>query len=161
MVRDMRFLVVDNNSKTCRLTVAQLLEIGILVEPLEAGDGAAALAILKSESVDFVIVSWSVAGTSGPDLVRSIRADSGLRRLHVLLVAAEAKRDNAVTAAAAGANDYILRPFSADSLEKKIVRIATLARMMSLRSAGLAGTSATLPGHALPPAPAAAEQRVC
>jgi two-component system chemotaxis response regulator CheY len=156
MVRDMRFLVVDNNSKTCKLTVAQLLEIGIFAQPREAGDGAAALAILKCEQIDFVIVSWGVAGTGGLGLVRSLRADSDLRRLLVLLVAAEAKRDNAAEAAAAGANDYILRPFSADSLEKKIVRIATLARMLALRPALDAAPVPALHGHHLPvPIPAA------
>ena len=128
MVRDMRFLVVDSNGKTCRQAVVQLQDIGTLGEPLEAVSGASALAILRSHAVDFVIAAWTLSDMSGPELARRIRSDAGLRRLHVLLVAAEAKRDNAVAAAESGANDVILRPFSADALEKKITRIGTLLR---------------------------------
>jgi CheY-like chemotaxis protein len=161
MVRNLRFLVVDDNVKTCKVTVAKLVEIGILGEPFEAGNAAEALAILTRDRVDFAIVSWTVSGTKGPELVKLIRSDSSLRRLHVLLVANEAKRDNAEVAAAAGANDYILRSFGADALEKKVVRIATLARMLSHQPARSDAPPPALAGHPVPTAPIPTEQRAC
>jgi two-component system chemotaxis response regulator CheY len=137
--------------------VAKLVEIGVLGEPFEASNAAEALAILTRDRVDFAVVSWTVSGMTGPKLVERIRADSDLRRLHVLLVASEAKRDNALVAAAAGANDYILRPFGADALEKKIVRIATLARMLSHQTVPASIAPPALVGHPV----ITAEQRVC
>ena len=115
----MKFLVVDDFSTMRRIVRNLLKELGFSnVE--EAEDGVVALAKLKNGGFDFVISDWSMPTMSGIDLLRAIRADPRLRGLPVLLVTAEAKRENIIEAAQARASGYILKPFTGATLEAKL-----------------------------------------
>jgi two-component system, chemotaxis family, chemotaxis protein CheY len=117
-----KFLLVDD-FPTMRHIVRNLLkELGFSnVE--EAEDGASALQRLQGGGFDFVIADWSMPHMDGPTLVRSMRADALLKKLPVLLITPEAKKENIIVAAQAGASGYIVKPFSAATLNAKLARI--------------------------------------
>jgi len=87
---------------------------------VEAEDGAEALSLLQREKVDFVISDWNMPNMSGLDLLKAIRADEHLKPLPVLLVTAEALKENVVEALKAGVNNYVVKPFTAETLKGKI-----------------------------------------
>src|SRR5262249_15046329 len=87
---------------------------------VEAEDGAEALSLLQREKVDFVISDWNMPNMSGLDLLKAIRADDNLKPLPVLLVTAEALKENVVEALKAGVNNYVIKPFTAETLKEKI-----------------------------------------
>jgi two-component system chemotaxis response regulator CheY len=89
----------------------------------EADDGNTALPMLKSGGFDFLITDWNMPGMQGIDLLRAVRSDPNLSSLPVLLVTAEARRDQIVLAAEAGVNGYIVKPFTAQTLKEKIDKI--------------------------------------
>lgn len=117
-----RFLLVDDFA-TMRHIVRNLLrELGFTCVD-EAEDGAAALDKLRGGGFDFVIADWSMPRMDGPTLVRSMRADVALQGLPVLMITPEATRESVVAAARAGASGYIVKPFSAATLNAKLNRI--------------------------------------
>ncbi|MFN9128353.1 MAG: response regulator, partial [bacterium] len=89
----------------------------------EAEDGVVALAKLKNGGFDFVISDWNMPNMTGIDLLRAIRADAGLSTLPVLMITAEAKKENIIEAAQAKANGYIVKPFTAAVLDEKLNKI--------------------------------------
>jgi two-component system chemotaxis response regulator CheY len=89
----------------------------------EADDGSTALPMLRNGDFDFVVTDWNMPGMSGFDLLKAVRADEKLKTLPVLMVTAEAKRDQIIAAAQAGVNGYIVKPFTAAVLKEKIDRI--------------------------------------
>jgi two-component system chemotaxis response regulator CheY len=89
----------------------------------EADDGTSALPLLKAGSFDFLITDWNMPGMQGIELLRAVRSDRKLNTLPVLLVTAEARRDQIVMAAEAGVNGYIVKPFTAQTLKDKIDRV--------------------------------------
>ena len=89
----------------------------------EADDGNTALPMLQSGSFDFLVTDWNMPGMSGIDLLRAVRADERLKHLPVLMVTAEAKRDQIIEAAQAGVNGYVVKPFTAQALKEKIEKI--------------------------------------
>jgi len=89
----------------------------------EAEDGHAALALLQSQSFDFVVTDWNMPVMTGIDLLKAIRADAKLKTLPVLMVTAEAKREQIIEAAQSGVNGYIIKPFTAQTLEEKLGKI--------------------------------------
>ncbi len=89
----------------------------------EADDGTTALPMLKNGDFQFVITDWNMPKMQGIELLRAIRADENLKGLPVLLVTAEAKRDQIIEAAQAGVNGYIVKPFTAATLKDKLERI--------------------------------------
>lgn len=120
--KKMKFLVVDDFSTMRRIIINLLKELGYSnIE--EAEDGAVALKRLQGESFDFVVTDWNMPNMTGLELLTSIRADAKLKNMPVLLVTAEAKNDNIVAAAQAGANGYIVKPFTAATLEEKLTKI--------------------------------------
>lgn len=120
--KNLRFLVVDDFSTMRRIVRNLLKELGFAnVE--EAEDGAAALARLKSEAFGFVISDWNMPNMDGLTLLQSIRADSALKHLPVLMVTAEAKKENIIAAAQAGASGYVVKPFTAGTLDEKLSKI--------------------------------------
>ena len=119
---NLRFLVVDDFS-TMRRIVRNLLKEAGYANADEAEDGAAALAKLKGGGFDFVVSDINMPNMNGFELLRAIRADGDLRKLPVLLVTAEAKREDIVTAAQAGASGYIVKPFTKATLEDKLGKI--------------------------------------
>lgn len=122
MDKDMQILVVDDFSTMRRIIRNQLRELGYS-NIKEADDGKSAFQVLKSTTIDFVVTDWNMPGVTGLELLKNIRADDGLKHIPVLMVTAEAKKDQIVAAAEAGVNGYVVKPFTADTLRDKIQRI--------------------------------------
>ncbi len=119
---NMKFLVVDDFSTMRRIVRNLLKELGFTnIE--EAEDGAVALAKLKSGSFDFVISDWNMPNMTGIELLRAIRGDAALSSLPVLMITAEAKKENIIEAAQAKASGYIVKPFTAAVLDEKLSKI--------------------------------------
>lgn len=118
----MKFLVVDDFSTMRRIVRNLLKELGY-TNVDEAEDGAMALSKLRSESFDFVISDWNMPGMDGLAMLQAIRADAALSKLPVLMVTAEAKKENIIAAAQAGANGYVVKPFTAATLDEKLGKI--------------------------------------
>ena len=117
-----KFLVVDDFSTMRRIVRNLLKELGYSNVD-EAEDGAMALSKLKNETFDFVISDWNMPVMNGLDMLKSIRADAALAKLPVLMVTAEAKKENIIAAAQAGANGYVVKPFTAATLDEKLAKI--------------------------------------
>jgi len=118
----MKILIVDDFSTMRRIIKNLLHDLGY-DNSHEADDGTTALPMLRNGSFDFLITDWNMPGMQGIDLLRAVRSDPKLRTLPVLLVTAEARRDQIVMAAEAGVNGYIVKPFTAQTLKEKIDRI--------------------------------------
>jgi two-component system chemotaxis response regulator CheY len=118
----MKFLVVDDFSTMRRIVRNLLKELGF-TNVQEAEDGVDALNKLRSEDFDFVVSDWNMPNMTGIDLLRAIRADAALKHLPVLMVTAEAKRENIIEAAQAGASGYVVKPFTAGTLDEKLQKI--------------------------------------
>ena len=118
----MKFLVVDDFSTMRRIVRNLVKELGYSNVD-EAEDGAMALSKLKNEQFDFVISDWNMPVMNGLDMLKSIRADAALAKLPVLMVTAEAKKENIIAAAQAGANGYVVKPFTAATLDEKLAKI--------------------------------------
>jgi two-component system chemotaxis response regulator CheY len=130
--RKMRFLVVDDFSTMRRIVRNLLKELGY-TDVEEADDGSTALARLKAEKFDFVVSDWNMPNMTGIELLKAVRADAALKHLPVLIVTAEAKKENIVEAAHAGASGYIVKPFTAATLDEKLTRI--LSKMKTAEAA--------------------------
>ena len=122
MNTNMKILIVDDFSTMRRIIKNLLRDLGFN-NTFEADDGNTALPQLKGGNFDFLITDWNMPGMQGIDLLRAVRADPKLSSLPVLLVTAEARRDQIVLAAEAGVNGYIVKPFTAQTLKEKIEKI--------------------------------------
>ncbi|WP_306477520.1 chemotaxis response regulator CheY [Methyloversatilis sp.] len=118
----MKFLVVDDFSTMRRIVRNLLKELGF-TNVDEAEDGVIALQKLKSADFDFVVTDWNMPNMTGIELLRAIRADAALKGLPVLMITAEAKKENIIEAAQAGASGYIVKPFTAGTLGEKLTKI--------------------------------------
>ncbi|MGD9869887.1 MAG: chemotaxis response regulator CheY [Thauera sp.] len=118
----MRFLVVDDFSTMRRIVRNLLKELGYSNVD-EAEDGAVALQKLKSAPYDFVVTDWNMPNMDGLALLQSIRRTPQLKHLPVLMVTAEAKKENIIAAAQAGASGYVVKPFTAATLAEKLEKI--------------------------------------
>lgn len=120
--KNLKFLVVDDFSTMRRIVRNLLKELGFSnVE--EAEDGAIALRKLQDGNFDFVVSDWNMPNMDGLTMLKSVRADEALKKLPVLMVTAESKRENIIAAAQAGASGYIVKPFTAATLEEKLNKI--------------------------------------
>ena len=122
MDKNMKVLVVDDFSTMRRIVKNMLRDLGF-TNISEADDGSTALPMLKEGSFDFVVTDWNMPGMQGIDLLKAIRADSNLSHIPVLLITAEAKKEQIVMAAQAGVNGYIVKPFTAATLNAKLDKI--------------------------------------
>lgn len=122
MNTNMKILVVDDFSTMRRIIRNLLRDLGF-TNIQEADDGSTALPMLKNGDFDFVVTDWNMPGMQGIDLLRNIRSDDQLKHLPVLMVTAEAKREQIVAAAQAGVNGYIVKPFTAATLKEKLDKI--------------------------------------
>jgi two-component system chemotaxis response regulator CheY len=120
--KNIKILVVDD-FPTMRRIVRNLLKELEFTNVDEAEDGAAGLEKLRGGSYGFVVSDWNMPNMDGLTMLQNIRADAGLAKLPVLMVTAEAKKENIVAAAQAGANGYVVKPFTAATLEEKISKI--------------------------------------
>ena len=122
MNTDLKFLVVDDFSTMRRIVRNLLKELGFThVE--EAEDGVAALQKLRGGTFDFIVSDWNMPNMTGIELLRAVRADPALKHLPMLMVTAEAKKENIVEAAQAGASGYVVKPFTAATLDEKLNKI--------------------------------------
>jgi len=120
--KNMKILVVDDFSTMRRIVRNLLRDLGFNnIE--EADDGNTALPMLRNGKFDFLVTDWNMPGMSGMELLQAVRADENLKHLPILMVTAEAKRDQIVAAAQAGVNGYVVKPFTAAVLKDKIEKI--------------------------------------
>ena len=118
----MKILVVDDFSTMRRIIKNLLKDLGF-ANIQEADDGSTALPMLQQGDFDFVVTDWNMPGMQGIDLLRAIRADANLKHIPVLMVTAEAKKEQIVAAAQAGVNGYVIKPFTAGTLKEKLAKI--------------------------------------
>ena len=118
----LRFLVVDDFSTMRRIVRNLLKELGY-TNVDEAEDGAIALQKLQAGGFDFVVTDWNMPNMDGLTLLQTIRATPTLKHLPVLMITAEAKRENIIAAAQAGASGYIVKPFTSAVLSEKLQKI--------------------------------------
>ncbi|MGV6852701.1 MAG: chemotaxis response regulator CheY [bacterium] len=119
MDKNMKILVVDDFS-TMRRIIKNLLRELDMNNTAEADDGATAWPILQQGSIDFLVTDWNMPKMNGLELIKRVRADENMKTMPILLVTAEAKREQIVEAAQAGVNGYIVKPFTAVTLREKI-----------------------------------------
>ena len=120
--KNMKVLVVDDFSTMRRIVKNLLRDLGF-TNIQEADDGNTALPMLQSGDFDFVVTDWNMPGMQGIDLLKAIRADAKLSHIPVLLITAEAKKEQIIMAAQAGVNGYIVKPFTAATLKTKLDKI--------------------------------------
>lgn len=117
-----KFLVVDDFSTMRRIVRNLLKELGF-ANVDEAEDGQIALQKLQAGGFDFVVTDWNMPNMDGLTLLQSIRSSPTLKHLPVLMITAEAKKENIIAAAQAGASGYIVKPFTAATLGEKLGKI--------------------------------------
>ena len=120
--KDLKILVVDDFSATRAIVINNLSKLGYS-NTVEAENGVSALARLKSAIFDLVVTDCIMSDMSGLDLLKLIRADSGLKHIPVLMVTSEDLQGNIITAIKAGLNDYIVRPFEEYTFKQKLEKI--------------------------------------
>jgi two-component system chemotaxis response regulator CheY len=120
--KNMKILVVDDFSTMRRIIKNLLKDLGFN-NIQEADDGNTALPMLQMGDFDFVVTDWNMPGMQGIDLLKAIRGDVKLKHLPVLMVTAEAKKEQIVAAAQAGVNGYVVKPFTAATLKAKLAKI--------------------------------------
>jgi two-component system chemotaxis response regulator CheY len=120
--KDLKFLVVDDFSTMRRIVKNLLHDLGY-PNVTEADDGKTALPMLQGGGFDFLISDWNMPGMSGLDLVKAVRSDAKLAKMPVLMLTAEAKREQIIEAAQAGVNGYVIKPFTAETLKEKLDKI--------------------------------------
>jgi two-component system chemotaxis response regulator CheY len=118
----MKFLVVDDFSTMRRIIKNLLTDLGYQ-NVQEADDGQTALPILQAGGIEFLVTDWNMPGMPGLDLLKAVRSDPKLAKLPVLMLTAEAKREQIIEAAQAGVNGYVIKPFTAVTLKEKIDKI--------------------------------------
>jgi two-component system, chemotaxis family, chemotaxis protein CheY len=120
--KDLKFLVVDDFSTMRRIVKNLLSDLGYQ-NVVEADDGNTALPILQQGDIDCLITDWNMPGMHGLELLKAVRSDAKLAKLPVLMLTAEAKREQIVEAAQAGVNGYVIKPFTAEILKEKLDKI--------------------------------------
>ena len=120
--KNIKILVVDDFPTMRRIVRNLLKELGF-VNVDEAEDGAVGLEKVRAGSYGFVVSDWNMPNMDGLAMLQAIRADPQFAKLPVLMVTAEAKKENIIAAAQAGANGYVVKPFTAVTLEEKINKI--------------------------------------
>ncbi len=120
--QDLRFLIVDDFSTMRRIVRGLLKEMGC-GNADEAEDGAVALNMLRAQKFDFVVSDINMPNMNGFDLLKAVKADDALKHIPVLMVTAEARKEDIVLAAQSGAAGYIVKPFTKATLEEKVLKI--------------------------------------
>ncbi|MEW6676664.1 MAG: chemotaxis response regulator CheY [Pseudomonadota bacterium] len=120
--KNMKFLVVDDFSTMRRIVRNLLKELGY-TNVDEAEDGVVALQKLQGSNFQFVVTDWNMPNMTGIELLKAVRGDANLKHLPVLMITAEAKKENIIEAAQNGASGYIVKPFTAATLEEKLNKI--------------------------------------
>lgn len=121
----MSILVVDDYSTMIRIIRNLLRQLGFQ-DVDDATDGAAALKRMREKKYGLIISDWNMAPMTGYDLLKEIRADTALRTTPFIMVTAESKTENVIAAKKAGVNNYIVKPFNAQTLKSKIDAVFTI-----------------------------------
>ena len=119
---DLKFLVVDDFSTMRRIVRGLLKEMGC-INVDEAEDGAVALQMLKTNHYDFVVSDINMPNMNGFDLLKALKAEDSLKHIPVLMVTAEARKEDILLAAQNGAAGYVVKPFTKATLEEKVTKI--------------------------------------
>ena len=122
MDKHIKILVVDDFA-TMRKVIRNLLKQVGYENIVEAEDGVIALKTLKSQKIDFVVSDWNMPNMTGLELLKAVRSDEDLKSTPFLMVTAEALQDNVIAAVKAGVSNYIIKPFTAETLNDKITKI--------------------------------------
>lgn len=125
--KDAKFLVVDDMSTMRKIVRTILNQLGY-TNVDEAENGREALSKLRSGNYDFVLLDWNMPELDGFETLKQIRADEKLKHLPVMMVTAEAKKENVLAAVQAGANNYVVKPFTPETLKEKIEKVWTALR---------------------------------
>ncbi|HTK88585.1 MAG TPA: chemotaxis response regulator CheY [Nitrospiraceae bacterium] len=118
----MKIMVVDDMSTMRRIVKNLLKQLGF-ANVDEAENGQEALIKLRADKFGFVVSDWNMPVMSGIQLLRAIRADEGLKAIPVLMVTAEAQKENIIEAVQAGVSNYVVKPFTAEILQEKMAKI--------------------------------------
>ena len=118
----MKVLVVDDFATMRRIVRNILKQLGF-TNIVEADDGATALEIMKSDKIDLVLCDWNMPKVSGLDLLKQMKADNDLKNIPFLMITAEAQRQNIIEAVKTGVSNYIVKPFTADTIAEKLKKI--------------------------------------
>jgi two-component system, chemotaxis family, chemotaxis protein CheY len=121
----MKALVVDDSRAMRAIIAGMLRENGF--EVAEAGDGEAALAGLRAAAADLVVLDWHLPGMTGPEVVRAIRAEPAWSAVRVLMITTEVDPDRVREALDAGAQEYLMKPFTADHIRDKLTLLGLRA----------------------------------
>ena len=119
---ELKFLVVDDFSAMRRIVRGLLKEMGCN-NAEEAEDGAIALNMLNAQKFDFVVSDIEMPNMNGFDLLKAVKADDSLKHIPVLMITAEARKEDIVLAAQSGAAGYVVKPFTKATLEEKVQKI--------------------------------------
>lgn len=119
---NMKILIVDDMATMRRIVKTVLKQLGFS-NITEAENGEEGLQKLRSEEFHFVVSDWNMPVMTGIDMLRAIRADEKLKAIPVLMVTAEAQQHNLVEAVQAGVSNYIVKPFTADTMQEKLAKI--------------------------------------
>lgn len=119
---NMKILVVDDFATMRRIVKNILTQLGFK-NIVEADDGATAVDVLKQEKVDMIISDWNMPKMTGLELLKHVRADGGMKDTPFIMVTAEAQQDNIILAVKAKVSQYIVKPFTAETLGEKIDKI--------------------------------------
>lgn len=120
----MRVLIADDSKAMRMIVLRTLRQSGLQIDEVhEAEDGADALAAVPTFAPDLIMSDWNMPNMTGIELLRAIRSDPELKHLPVLMVTAEAKKENIIEAAQAGASGYVVKPFTAATLDEKLGKI--------------------------------------
>ncbi|HNQ85908.1 MAG TPA: chemotaxis response regulator CheY [Deltaproteobacteria bacterium] len=120
--KNMKILVVDDFS-TMRRIVKNILRQLNFVNIIESDDGSTALEVLQREKIDLVISDWNMPKMTGLELLKVLKADDALKHIPFLMVTAEAQQENIIEAVKSGVSNYIVKPFTAETLSQKINQI--------------------------------------
>ena len=115
----MRFLVVDDSTTMRRIIINTLNKLGY-TEIVEAGNGREGIEKVSEGPVDLIITDWNMPEMNGIEFVRSLRATEGTKALPVLMVTTNAAKDDIVEALRAGVTNYVVKPFTPDTIREKI-----------------------------------------
>ncbi len=119
---NMKVLVVDDFPTMRRIIKNLLKQVGF-EKITEAEDGAHALTLIRENAIDFVVTDWNMPRLNGIELLKTLRADPSTKSLPVLMITAEAEKECIIQAIKAGVNNYIVKPFTAETLKEKLEKI--------------------------------------
>ncbi|MDD9912147.1 MAG: chemotaxis response regulator CheY [Alphaproteobacteria bacterium] len=120
--KNIRILVVDDFQTMRRIVINLLRQLGF-TNVTEAEDGAAAWEKLQADAIDLIISDWNMPNMNGLDFLKKVREDEKYKALPFIMVTAEGKRENVITAVQTGVSNYIVKPFNAATLKEKLSKV--------------------------------------